>query len=100
MSTTLFVAIIAVVLSTLALLGGLVSVWVGTNVKIAKIETTVNLKIAALEMSIASYIKSNTDNMHCSFADNKEEHKSLMTDVKEIRASVNQIGLEIAKLSK
>ena len=59
-----FVLIIGLIISFLCLLGGVITVWVNTNVKIAKIETTVNIKIAAMEMSIAGYIKSNTENLH------------------------------------
>ena len=81
-------------------LGGVVGVWVGTKVKIAKIETTVTLKFAALELQIASYIKMNSDNIHQSFADNKEEHRTLMKDVREMRGSLTDISIEIAKLSK
>jgi hypothetical protein len=92
--------IVTLLVSVLALLGGIITVWVNTNVKIAKIETTVNLKIASIELAISNYIKSNSESIKCSFSDNKEEHKDLMKDVKEIRASVNEIGIQVAKLAK
>ncbi len=95
-----FVLIIGLIISAIALLGGLITVWVNTNVRIAKIETTVNLKIAAIEISMANYIKTNAESIHCSFSDNKEEHKNLMSDVKEIRGVVNSIEKEIIKLTK
>ncbi|MCX6267041.1 MAG: hypothetical protein NTW16_06750 [Bacteroidetes bacterium] len=95
-----FVLIIGLIISFLCLLGGVITVWVNTNVKIAKIETTVNIKIAAMEMSIAGYIKSNTENLHESFKENKEEHKTIGSEVKEIRAIVNEINISIAKFAK
>ena len=95
-----FVLIIGLVISFLCLLGGVITVWVNTNVKIAKIETTVNLKIAAMEMSIASYIKTNTENLHESFSDNKEEHRIIGAEVKEIRSIVHEINIAIVKLAK
>lgn len=93
-----FVLIIGLVISFLCLLGGVITVWVNTNVKIAKIETMVNIKIAAMEMSIATYIKTNTENIHESFMDNKEEHKGISKEVKEITITVNEIKISIAKL--
>jgi hypothetical protein len=92
--------VITLVISSLALLGGIITVWVNTNVKIARIDTTVTLKIAAIEMSIAAYIKSNSESLHSSFAENKEEHKNLILDVKEIRGMVTSIEKEIVKLTK
>ena len=95
-----FVLIVGLIISFLCLLGGVITVWVNTNVKIAKIETTVNIKIASMEMSIANYINSNSQNLHDSFADNKEEHRGIGQEVKEIREIVNQINVSIAKLTK
>ncbi len=95
-----FILIIGLVISFLCLLGGVITVWVNTNVKIAKIETMVNIKIAAMEMSIAAYIKTNSENLHESFADNKEEHRSISAEIKEIRAIVHDINLAIVKFSK
>ena len=92
------ISLIGVFIAAFALLGGLISVWVNTNVRIAKIETTVNIKIASMEMAIASYIKTNTENLHESFAENKEDHRAIGGEVKEIRAIVNQINISIAKL--
>ncbi|MCX6305530.1 MAG: hypothetical protein NT040_11230 [Bacteroidetes bacterium] len=95
------------VFAMLLAIAGIVGVWVSVNVRIAKIETTVTLKIAAIEMSIATYIKSNSDNLrinaesvHCSFADNKEEHRAIANDVKEMRRTLGGISVEIAKLTK
>ena len=95
------------VFGVLLAIAGIVGVWVSVNVRIAKIETTVTLKIAAIEMSIANYIKSNSDavksnaiNVHDSFIDNKEEHKLIAADVKAIGATVNQISIELARLTK
>jgi len=93
-----FVLIIGLVISFLCLLGGVITVWVNTNVKIAKIETLVNIKIAAMELAIATYIKSNTENIHESFAENKEEHKGISKEIKEITITVNEIRVSIAKL--
>ncbi len=95
-----FVLIIGLVISFLCLLGGVITVWVNTNVKIAKIETTVNLEIAQMKMSIAAYIKSNSDSLHESFADNKEEHKQIGAEVKGILAIVHEINIAIAKQAK
>jgi hypothetical protein len=92
-----FVLIVGLMISALALTGGLITVWVNTNVKIAKIETTLNLKVAAIELSIAGYIQSNTEIMRCNFADNRAEHQNLIADVKEVRELVHNINLHIAK---
>jgi len=99
MSISETIGIIAVIISVIVLFGGLVSVWVNTNVKIAKIETTVNLEVAAIKMQIATYINSNTATVQRSFDENKEEHRSIMNEVKEIRDSIGHVGSQIAKLT-
>ena len=52
---------ISEVAGILAFIGGLFSVWVSTKVKIAKIETTMNLKIASIETKIAEYMQANSN---------------------------------------
>ncbi|MDP1624107.1 MAG: hypothetical protein Q8M08_17425 [Bacteroidales bacterium] len=95
-----FVLIVGLIFSAIALLGGLVTVWVNTNVKIAKLETTVTLKIAAIEMSMAAYIKTNSENLCASFAANKEDHHQFSLDMKELRTSIHTIDLNIQSLAK
>ena len=89
---------ISEVAGILAFIGGLFSVWVSTKVKIAKIETTMNLKIASIETKIAEYMQANSKAIENFLTDNKQEHRELMHDVKNIRQSINGISINIAEL--
>ena len=92
--------------SILIFLLGLVSAWISLRVKITKIETSTNMKLAsmeststlrfaAIESKLAEYIKNNNEQIKSFASDNKEEHRELMHDVKNIRSSINAIFMKI-----
>lgn len=93
------------IIAILTLIILVVGAWINVRVKIKEIETTMNIKIVQLEARIADQNRSNQTwvkdmkEMITQFlADNKEEHRSISHDVKNIRQSINAVCIKIAEL--
>jgi len=93
------------ILAFTAMMITIISGWVALKVKIQKYETTAQLKFLELEKKIADSNDHHNEwvagigRMVDKFlTDNKEEHKELMRDVKEIRQSINEVNITIAGL--
>ena len=82
----------------IVVLASFVSVWVNTKVKIARIETSTNIRIASIEVKIAEYIQRNSATMDKFVQDNKDEHREIMHDVKGIRSSIQSLDVKIAEM--
>ena len=102
------------------LLGAFVTVWINTKVKISRnetlvklelsriesknemeikqLETTTNLKIAGIEARIGDYIKSSSETMIAFIKENKEDHREIAHDVKNIRQSISAMDIKLAKM--
>jgi len=92
------------ILAFLTLLFAIVGVWINMRVKIQKIETTTTLKILELENKMRERDDSHSEwvndvkNMIERFlVDNKEEHRAISHDVKNIRQSINAFNVRLAE---
>jgi patatin-like phospholipase/acyl hydrolase len=83
----------------------ILSIWIGTRIRIQKIETTVNLKFIEMEKQI---LESNNHNnewitgikqmIDKFLLDNKEEHRELIHDMKNVRTCMGAINEKLAYL--
>lgn len=93
------------ILAILGMLGVVTGYYISLRVKIQKIDTSTQLKILELERKIAAEKSVNADwvkdirEMIAQFlCDNKEEHKELQHDTKNIRQGLENIRVSIAEL--
>ncbi len=82
------------ILSVLAAIGGVISVWIATSIKIAKLETMVQIKFAAIEAMVSGNMKENSDAIKEMIKNNREEHRDIMHDVKNIRQTIMSMALQ------
>jgi hypothetical protein len=68
------------IISFLILAGGLVSVWINTQVAIARIDT----KVMELELRIKDNSDNNQKDLNRLYLENREDHKELKQSVKEL----------------
>ena len=68
------------IVSFLILAGGLVSVWINTQVAIARIDT----KVMELELRIKDNSDNNQKDLNRLYLENREDHKELKQSVKEL----------------
>jgi len=68
------------IVSFLILAGGLVSVWINTQVAIARIDT----KVMELELRIKDNSENNQKDLNRLYLENREDHKELKQSIKEI----------------
>lgn len=94
------------ILAFTALMFSIVGAWVTLRVRIQKLETTTNLKIVEIERQILEAKSSNTDWVHDMkdtinrfLVDNKEEHRTIGTNIEGIKNSIEGINIRLAKQS-
>lgn len=93
------------ILAILGMLGVVTGYYISLRVKIQKIDTSTQLKILELERQIASeksvhadWVKDIREMIAQFLCDNKEEHKALQHDTKNIRQGLENIRVSIAEL--
>lgn len=102
-SISQIIGVSAILIPTLI---AILSVWIGTRIKIQKIETTMNLKLIEIENKMNERDKahdkwvSEIKLMVATFlSDNKEEHRELSHDTKNIRQSLGLVNERLALLT-
>lgn len=88
---------ISEIITVVIFIGSVIMVWANTKVKIARIETTMNLKITEIETKLDENKKSSNDSTEKFQKENKEEHGEILKDIKSIQRSINDINLKLAK---
>lgn len=94
----------------LIFLGGIVGVWIAVKIRIAKLETSTAIELAAIRRELDLQIKA-IDSKTVGLADflsirlaefvtsNKEDHNTIKDSVDNITKMVNHINIEIAKIT-
>lgn len=94
------------ILAFTVIMGSIVSVWVGVKVKIQKIETTTHIKFVEFERQLSDmdlrskeWMKGAGDALNRFVNENKEEHRELSHDTKNIRNSLQLVNERLAVLT-
>lgn len=94
------------ILAFIVIMGSIVSVWIQVKVKIQKIETTTNIKFLDFERQLADmntrskeWMTGAGDALNRFVNENKEEHRELSHDTKNIRNSLQLVNERLAVLT-
>ena len=80
-------------LTIIIALGGVISVWVNTEIKLAKIEATIVLMQSSIEINY----QSNKERYNIGFQENREDHLRLFGNIQEVQNSIKELSVQIAK---
>ena len=74
-------------------LGGVISVWVNTEIKLAKIEATIVLMQSSIEINY----QNNKERATIGFQQNREDHVQLSKDIEGIKESIKDLSVQLAR---
>jgi len=91
MDLEIFFVILGFIITLITMIGGLVTVWVNTKVKIA----TIDSKVLELEAKLDESMKSQKLELHKMYNENREDHQMLIAKNEVLIAHVAEIKAEL-----
>jgi|GEM_PF-4551301 len=91
MDIELFFVILGFIVTLIAMIGGLVTVWVNTKVKIA----TIDSKVLEIETRLDESMKSRKLELQKLYEENREDHQVIMAKNEVLIAHVAEIKVEL-----
>lgn len=84
-------------ISAIALLFAIITSYFSSKMKLAKFQAETNMKFLEFERRLKEHIEGNTKDLDELWRENREDHKAIGKDVKDIANMITEMKLEIAK---
>ena len=88
---------IATIISGIGLLFAILASYFSFRMKLTKFETETNMRFLDFERRLADHIEGNAKDLDELWRENREDHKAIGKDVKDIANMITEMKLEIAK---